>query len=69
MDFSSIGWTDGVWKFMKVILWVLASGAVAGLISWVASLPINNQDIMAVAIVGLVNALLAGLAKWISTKK
>ena len=56
-------------KFLVVVLWVAASGAVAGIISWIASLPIDSQDVTTVAIVGLVNALLAGLLKWLNTKK
>ena len=68
MYFNSAGWFDGIKKFLVVALWVALSGAVAGLIAWISNLPINNQDIFAVAIVGLVNAALAGIAKWISTK-
>jgi hypothetical protein len=69
MYFNSAGLWDGAKKFVVVALWVALSGAVAGLIAWVSNLPINQSEAVAVASVALVNALLAGAQKWLSTKK
>lgn len=66
--FNEAGLWDGFKKFVVVVVWVALSGAVTGLIAWLGNLPINQEDAVAVASVALVNALLAGVSKWLQTK-
>jgi len=60
---------DGVIKFLKIVGWVAASGALTAILEYVKDLQIDPDKYVLVAFVGLVNAILAGLAKWLSTKK
>lgn len=69
MDFSSAGWKDGVLRALKVAGWVALSGAVSALIAYLGSLHVDPSQITAVAIVGLLNAILAGLKDWLDTKR
>lgn len=56
-------------KFGKIILWVAVSGAATAIIDYLKNMEINPQNYVLVAIVGLVNAILAGVVKWATTKK
>ena len=58
---------DGFQKALKVAGYVAASSAVAALIAYLQNVHVDEQNVIAVATVGLVNALLAGVATWLST--
>jgi len=64
-DLSKAGLKDGAIKFGKVLLWVAISGAITALISFFEKLDFGQW----VVLQGLINALLAGLARWITTKQ
>jgi hypothetical protein len=63
------GMKEAVVKFGKIVLWVAVSGAVTALVDYFGSMQVDPQNYVLVAIVGLVNALLAGLARWLTTKQ
>lgn len=67
MDFSKAGLLDGLKKTLIIALWIAVSGAVTALIAWVSSISINSADVYAVLGVGAVNAILAGISKWLTT--
>jgi hypothetical protein len=64
---STAGLTAGIIKAVKVFVWVLASGALAAGIAYMASLQVNADNLYLVAAVASVNALLAGIGKWLKT--
>ena len=68
MFFNKAGLSDAVKKFVIVLLYVAGAGALTAIAEFVRSMPIKSDDVIAVAIVGLVNALLAFLIKWFGTK-
>lgn len=69
MDVSSYGWKEGIIKALKVIVWVAASGAVAGLAGELAKYEPSAKDLYTVAAIGIANAILAGLGKWLTMHK
>ena len=69
MDISKAGLVDGLLKTAKIIGWVALSGALVAIAEWVGNLQIDASNYILVGIVGLVNALLAGAIKWVTTKK
>jgi len=69
MDFSSAGIKDAVIKMLKVAGYVAISGAVVALIEWIGKLNLDPANYWMIAAVGVINMLLAGILKWIGTKK
>lgn len=65
---NNSGVKQAIVKFGTIVLWVAVSGAVTALVDYFGSMQVDPQNYALVAIVGLVNALLAGLAKWLTTK-
>ena len=67
--FNRAGSWSGVKKTLQIIGWVVLSGAVTALLEWIGNLEINPSDYQLVAFVGIVNAVLAGIVKWLSIKR
>lgn len=67
--FNRAGVKEAFVKFGKIVLWVAVSGAITAIADWFTTIKVDPDKYILVAIVGLVNALLAGLAKWATTKK
>lgn len=67
MDFSKAGVWDGVKKALIVFGWVAVSAIVTKAIELISTVQLENGSLMAV--LALVNAVLAGLQKWLATKK
>lgn len=63
------GFVSAFVKFVKIVLWVAASGAVAALVAKLNELTIHPDQIYAVAAVGLANGALASLTKYLATEK
>jgi hypothetical protein len=69
MDFSLAGFKEGFIKFLIVIAYVAAAGAISAILDWLTGLDLSQSSAIAVAFVGLVNAILAWLLKWLNTQK
>ena len=67
MDFSLYGAKDGALKAVKVIGYVGLSAAVAAVGTYVGGLHPSTPEY--VILLAVVNALISGLEKWLSTKK
>lgn len=65
IDLSRAGALSGIIKFGKVLLWVAVAGAITALINYFQTLDFGEW----VVVQGIINALLAGIAKWITTKQ
>lgn len=69
MYFNRAGLLEGLIKALKVIGYVAAAGAITALIDYLSSMTLDPSNYVLVAFVGLVNALLAFLLRWLSIKK
>ncbi len=69
LNFNKAGAYDGVIKTLKVVAWIASAGAITALADWLSNLQIDSSNYIVVAVVGVVNAVLAGLAKWLSVKR
>jgi len=69
MYFNRAGLWEGLIKALRVISYVAAAGAITAIIEWLSSINIDPSNYILVAVVGLVNALLVFIVKWLSTKK
>jgi len=68
-DFSSAGIGEGLKKMVVVACYVAVAGAITALIDWLGGLQIDASNYYLVAGVGVVNMALAGILKWVNTKK
>ena len=66
MDFSLAGWKEGLTKIGKVFLWVAVSAVITKAIELVSNWQPSTAEF--VLMQGLLNSVLAGVVKWISTK-
>jgi uncharacterized membrane protein YvlD (DUF360 family) len=67
--FNRAGLDAGAVKFVKVIAYVAASGALVAIADYLKGMSLDQQNYILIAIVGLVNALIAGALKILSIKK
>lgn len=69
LGFSPAGLKEGALHALKVFLWVAGSGAIFALSNYAQNLnfPADRTDL--VLMVALINAILAGALKWLSTHK
>lgn len=69
MDFTKAGIWDGIKKAALVALYVAISGAVASLAAEIKGYKASNHDVMIGIGIMAANALIAGIQKWLATKK
>jgi len=67
LDFTRAGWKQALWTVVKVILIVSASAGITKAIELLSSWQPTTETWVIVQ--GLINIILAGLQKWLSTKK
>ena len=63
------GVREGIIKTGKVLLWVAVSGAVTALIAYISDLKVAADSEVLIGVYALTNSLLAGILKWLATKK
>jgi len=66
---NRLGIVDGLKKAGKVALWVACSGAITALIAELAKYDVSKQEVWVAIAIMAANAILAGVQKWLSTKK
>jgi len=69
MDFSSAGWWAGIKKALLVVVYVAISGAVAALAAELAKYSVTVTDVKVAIAIMIANASIAGIQKWLSTRK
>jgi len=67
LDFSTNGIGSAALKALKVLGWVALSSAVTGLALYLQNYNIDDGQIVVVGIVGVVNAGIVFLQKWLTT--
>ena len=68
-DVSSAGWWAGIKKALLVVVYVAISGAVAALAAELAKYSVTVTDVKVAIAIMIANASIAGIQKWLSTKK
>lgn len=69
LDFTPYGWKEALLKGAKIVGWYALSGAVASLIALLASYHPTEGQYVAVIVIMTANAVLAAIAKWLTTCK
>lgn len=64
------GLKEATIKFLKIIGWYVASGAITGAGAYIAGFNVvDEKNGILIGVLMVVNALLAGASKWLTTNK
>ncbi len=67
LDYSSYGLGKAAIRFLKVIGYVMLSGAIAAAGAFMADYQIDAANFYQVGLVALVNGVIASIAKWLGS--